>query len=219
MSNRTLQGKSFLILKCRAERIPLRDNSVRLALATPPYLGAPRVRQEECPTQDKRRYKEFLRTLVEEAGRILRPGGHLLLHTGRCPVKRVKGARRIEFFVLRKPKQTSRQTPRRVGTEWFATQFTRVQGIRWVALGVSLYRELVCRYSEPGDLVADVFSGSGNAALAALLLLRKPILIDLHHHRKVRERLEGALRRERRRRGSARWRRSPKSVEALRKPF
>jgi len=197
MRNDSSQGKSYLILKCRAERIPLRDNSIQLALATPPYLGAPGVRQQDWPTRDKRRYDACLASFLREAGRILRPGGHLLLHTNLLPVKRVKGARRVVFSVIRKPAKASGRNVRHVGTETLRTRFVRVKGINWVALPIGLYRELLCRYSQPGDLIADIFSGSGNVAVAALLLSRRPVLLDLHHQQTVRKRLDNALRRAR----------------------
>jgi hypothetical protein len=34
----------YLLLKANAEQLPLRDSSVSLVLATPPYLGEKRIR-------------------------------------------------------------------------------------------------------------------------------------------------------------------------------
>ena len=193
MTRTSPQGASYLLLKCRAEKVPLRDNSVRLVLATPPYLGALGVSQEECPTKNSRRYDAFLASFLQEAGRILKPGGHILLHTNLPPVKRENGALRILFQILRKSNSGSVRRAARVGTIEFTTSFVWVRGICWAALPVWLYRDLVRRYSEPGEIVAHLFSGSGNGALAALTLSRKPVLVDLHYHRTVRKRLDRAL--------------------------
>jgi len=187
------QGSCYLLLKSRAEQTPLRDNSVRLVLATPPYRGILGVRQEECPTKNPRRYEVFLARCLKEARRILKPGGHYLLHTNLPPVKREKGALRIVFRVMRKSNRGSVGKAAWVESEEFTTRFVWIRGISWAAFPVWLYRDLVRRYSQPGEIVAHLCSGSGNAALAALMLSRKPVLVDLHNHRRVKERLDRAL--------------------------
>jgi hypothetical protein len=187
----------YLLIKGRGEKIPLLDKSVSLAIATPPYRGASRVSQKECCTGNAEQYEAFLCRFLEEAARIVKPGGYVLLHTNSTPIKRVKGVPQIEFTALRRQVRGSRHALKWVGSERFVTRYTRVNGITWLALPVSLYRVLIRRYSEPGDAIAHVFSGSGNSAIAALELSRVPVLLDLHYHREVKRRLSKWLRHRR----------------------
>lgn len=182
-------GIHYLILKSRAEQIPLRSGSGGLVIATPPYNGAPRIARQDCATRDPRQYAQFLSRFLREANRIVRPGGFILLHTNIPPVARVRGAYRIVFTVYQKRRRRGKWTSCPVGSRRFLAQFARVKEIKWLALPVWLYRALVKQYSAPGDTVVHAFSGSGNGALAALELARRPVLLDLHHHRQVRQRL------------------------------
>ncbi len=178
-----------MILKGRAEQMPLRSGSGGLVIATPPYIGAPRIARQDCATRDPRQYTRFLARFLREANRIVRPGGFILLHTNIPPVARLRGAYRIVFTVYQKRCRRGRWTSCPVGSRRFLAQFARVKQIKWLALPVWLYRALVKQYSAPGDTVVHAFSGSGNGALAALELARRPVLLDLHHHRQVRQRL------------------------------
>jgi hypothetical protein len=182
-------GSHYLILKGRAEQIPLRSGSGSLLIATPPYNGAPRIARQDCVTRDPLQYKRFLSRFLREATRVVRPGGFILLHTNIPPVARVRGAYRIVFTVYQKRRPRGRWTSCPVGSRRFLAQFARVRQIKWLALPVWLYRALVKQYSAPGDTVVHAFSGSGNGALAALELARRPVLLDLHHHRQVHKRL------------------------------
>jgi len=186
----------YLLLKARAEKIPLLDGSARLVLVTPPYYGAKGIPQDECCTRDAEGYADFLARCLEESGRVAKRGGTVLLHTNLPPIRSVGGVPRIVFQVYLRETRGKRRTLRRLRPERFTARHARVKGIRWVGLPVWLYRTLVERYSHPGERVVHVFSGSGNGALAALGLLRKPVLIDLHHHKQVRRRLNKRRRRK-----------------------
>ncbi len=125
---------------------------------------------------------------LDEAARIARPNTHVLLTEGGFQGRGRRGARPIVFHVLQKT-SIGRPAFRRIGSMRFHTHFMRIRNFPWCALSFQLYTALIRRYSKPGDLVAHVFSGSGNGAIAALALGRKPVLIDLHYHRLVAKRL------------------------------
>lgn len=198
LSRKTVaRGSSYLLLKGRAEEIPLMDDSVCLVFVTPPYRGATRISQKDCCTRNSEQYDAFLSCVLGEAARIIKPGGYVLLHTNLPPVKREKGIPQIEFKVLRRQFRRGRQTLKWVRSEKFATHYARVRGINWTALPIWLYRVLIRKYSKSGEPIAHVFSGSGNSAIAALELSRVPILVDLHYHGQVQRRLNKRLRRRR----------------------
>jgi DNA modification methylase len=192
-----VRAAPYLLLRGSGEQIPLLEESVGLVIATPPYLGASRVSQKECCTRNAEQYDAFLFRILEEAARIIKPEGHILLHTNLPPVKRVKGVPHIEFKVFRRQVRGGNHGLKWVRSEGFATQYVRVTGINWTALPIWLYRSLIRRYSKPGEIIAHIFSGSGNSAIAAMELLRVPILLDLHYHRQVQRRLNKRLRRRR----------------------
>ena len=186
----------YLLIRGRAENIPLLDKSVSLVIGTPPYRGASRVSQKECCTKNPGQYDAFLCHILEEAARIIKPGGYILLHTSWSTARKVVGVLQIEFHVFRRHIRGGRHALEWVRTERFAARFVRVKGIPWRALPVWLYGLLIRRYSDPGDTIAHVFSGSGNSAIAALELSRVPVLVDLHYHKAVKRRLNKWVRRE-----------------------
>ena len=189
MSPIMLNGTRYLVLKGRAEQIPLRDNSSSLVIATPPYKGAARIAEEDCATRNPSEYERLLRRFLKEATRVVRPHGYILLHTNIPPVARVGNKYEIIFKVFQKRRRRGRWTHRKIASQAFRTHFARVKGIIWLAFPVRLYRALIRRYSAPGDTIVHAFSGSGNGAIAALELSRRPIALDLHHHRQVQRRL------------------------------
>ena len=134
----------------------------------------------------------MLTEFLDEAVRIARPHAHILLTEGGYQGRGRRGARPIVFHVLQKNSK-DRPAFRRIGSARFHTHFMCVRNFPWCALSFQLYSMLIQRYSKPGDLVAHVFSGSGNGAIAALALGRKPVLIDLHYHRLVAKRLRRAV--------------------------
>jgi hypothetical protein len=186
----------YLVIRARAENLPLLDKSVSLVIGTPPYLGASRVSQKECCTKNPGQYDALLCHILEEAARIIKPGGYLLLHTSWATARNTVGVLRIEFHVFRRPIRGGRHALEWVRSERFAARFVRVKGIPWLAFPIRLYRLLIQRYSNPGDTITHVFSGSGNSAIAALELSRVPILLDLHYHKAVKRRLNKWVRRE-----------------------
>lgn len=196
MTRSTLQGSSHLLLRCRAEQIPLLDGSISLVITTPPYYGTLGISQKDCCTRDPKLYGAFLAQLLGEAIRIIKPGGYILVHTGGIPVKRVRGVPRFVFQVLRKQVRRARPTTRWLKTERFSTRIARVKGFSWGAFPIWVYRMLIRRYSDPGARVVHICSGTGNSAIAALGLSRSPILLDLHYHRQVQRRLNKMLRRK-----------------------
>ena len=187
----------YLLIRGRAQSIPLLDRAIDLVIATPPYRGARCVSQKDCCTKDGEKYDALLCRFLEEAGRIIKPGAYILLHTRWLALKKRAGIQRIEFHVFRRPTGGAPCTVEWIRSERFATPFARVKGIPWLGFPVWLYRLLIQRYSEPGHIVAHVFSGTGNSAIAALELSRVPILLDLHYHRAVKRRLNKWVRRER----------------------
>jgi len=186
----------YLLIRGRAENIPLLGQAVGLVIATPPYRGATRVPQKECCTKDAGQYDALLCRFLEEAARIIKPGAYILLHTRWPAIKRIAGLQPIEFHVFRRPFRRGRYAIEWVRKERIAACFTHVKGIPWLALPVWLYRLLIRRYSKPGHIVAHVFSGSGNSAIAALELSRVPVLLDLHYHRAVKRRVNNWIKHE-----------------------
>ena len=186
----------FFLLKARAEQIPLRDNSVSLVIATPPYLGVKRIPQKDCCTQDPEQYDALLARFLDEATRIVKPGGHILLHTDEWPAYSIRGSAQIVFQVFQKCVRRGLWAHRWVGSRTFRRRYRSVEGCRWAALPIRLYRDLVRGYSKPGEVVAHVFSGSGNGAIAALQSSRKPLLLDLHYHRQIKRRLNERIQRK-----------------------
>ena len=181
--------RPYLILKANATKIPLRDDSVGLVIATPPDLGVKHRRSEEYCTSDPEEYRTLMTEFLKEATRIVKRRGHILVVSDTSRTKKSRGARRIIFQVLQKRSGRGHWIPKRVKSEAFLTHYLDVRNFPWWALSVRLYRDLIWRYSEPGEIVAHVFSGSGNGGIAALKLERKSILIDLHYHRQAKVRL------------------------------
>lgn len=182
-------GESYLLLKADASQIPLKNDSVSLVIATPPGLGVKRRRKGDYCTSDPEEYALLITKFLKEAARILKPGRRILLISSSPPRGKSKGARRVVFHVLQKRISRDHWTHGRIKSETFLTHYVNVKNFPWWALSVRLYRNLIRRYSRPGEIVAHVFSGSGNGGIAALELARKPILIDLHYHRQTRRRL------------------------------
>ena len=184
----------FLLLRATAAQIPLQTSSADLVIATPPYVGERRTRPGQYCTSDGKEFERFVAQWLAEATRVIKPGGHVLLHARRPRRRTPEGKKPLLFAVFRKQ---ARQAEK-IGREIFTTRYSRVRNLPWVALPVWLYREIIRRHSHPGDVVVHLFSGSGNSGLAALELSRRPVLIDLHYHRAVSRRLKKSVRRLRR---------------------
>lgn len=182
----------YLLLKATAEKLPVADGMAGLVLVTPPYFGARRVPRGECNTFDLDTYASFLGRSLDEAARIARPGAYILFHTDRLPMQRIANVPRVRFEVFRKSR-SSGCVMREAGQWEVAVHLARVDGVKWLGLPVRIYEMLLRKYSRPGEIVVHVFSGTGNSALAAFPLGRIPVLVDLHHHRVVRRRLERRL--------------------------
>lgn len=183
----------FLLIKADAGQLPLKSGCVKLVLATPPYIGARRLRKGDYCTSDPIQYRSFINAFLTEADRILKPQGYLLIIPSRCPPITRIGARFLQFNVLRKDPLDPHWTCKIVASETYWTHFVSVESCWWAARPW-LYRSLLQRYSRVGDTVVHVFSGSGNSAIAALSIGRKPVLVDLHYHRNVRTRLRRYIR-------------------------
>jgi DNA modification methylase len=190
----TVQALPYLLLKATAGQIPLRTNSADLVIATPPYVGERRTHPGEYCTRDGAEFEGFMARFLDEAIRIARPHGFVLLHARRPERRMPDGKKPIVFSVLQK----RAGKPATLGSRTFKTRYSRVGNFSWVALPIWLYRGLLHRYSRPGDLVVHLFSGSGNGGMAALEMSRNPVLIDLHYHRQVNRRLKKSLTRLRR---------------------
>jgi hypothetical protein len=184
---------SFLVLKASADRLPLSNNSASLVIATPPYLGARALRRHEYGARDASEYDQLMAKMFSEATRVVRPGGHILLHTNYPAVFRPPRKRTVIFTVHRKGGCVS-QRLRALKPVAFPTRHVYLKCFSWPALPVWVYRSLVERYSRQGDLIVHVFSGSGNGGVAALQCGRKPVLVDLHYHRWVQGRLRRSVR-------------------------
>lgn len=183
-----MAGK-YLVIKADAGHLPLRARSAGMMIATPPFIGAIRFRKGDFCTDDAEQYRRWIKGFLGEAMRIMKPGAYLLMSGSREPRLTGVGKRRVEFGVFRKQRQEGRWVFQRTGTEAFWTHFMRVRSCWW-ACRPSLYRELIVKYSQPGDVVVHVFSGSGNSGVAAVATNRKPILIDRHYQRDALRRVE-----------------------------
>lgn len=179
---------NYLVIKADAGQLPLRSISADMMIATPPFIGAIRFRKGDYCTDDATEYKRWIAGFLGEAMRTMKPGAYLLMSGSREPRLIGVGKRRVEFGVFRKQQQNGRWAFRRIRTEAFWTHFMRVRSCWW-ACRPSLYRELILKYSKPGDAVVHVFSGSGNSGVAALAANRIPILIDRHYQRDALRRL------------------------------
>jgi hypothetical protein len=190
MGRTRTDGRPYLLLKASASQLPLSSDSVSLVIATPPFLGVRcRPKADYC-TSDPYEYRSLMSIFLAEATRIVKPRRHILLISGRERTGKSKGARRVVFHVIQKLGSRGHWTHRRVKSATFLTHYMKVKNFPWWALSIRLYRNLIRCYSEPGEIVAHVFSGSGNGGIAALESARTPILIDSHYQRQVRRRLE-----------------------------
>jgi hypothetical protein len=189
MEKTRMNGSPYLLVKASADHIPLTNDSVSLVIATPPIFGVRHRPKADYCTSDPEEYDLFISRFLKEATRIVQPRRHLLLVESRIQPRGSKGARPVIFHVLQKQMSHGHWTHQRIRSETFFTHFLDVKDFPWWAFSLRLYRSLIRRYSEPGEIVAHVFSGSGNGAIAALELGRMPILIDLHYHRQIRRRL------------------------------
>jgi len=179
----------YLLLKANAGQIPLLDNCVSLVIATPPYVGTKRFRRGEYCTSDVEVYRAQISGFLTEAIRIVEPSRHIVLISSRPPVRKSSGARTVTFHLLQKQISHGGWNCKRVKSIDVRTHYVDVKNFPWWALPIKLYRDLLQRYSRPGETVAHVFSGSGNSCIAALESGRRAVLIDLHYHRLVRRRL------------------------------
>ncbi len=180
---------SYLILKANANRLPLQDKSVDMVLATPPYIGARPVGKGAFCTNSSREYKRMIDSFLAEALRVVKEDGYILMSTSRSPAETRPGTVKVIFQVFRKRLRRRKWVAEAVGREGFWTHGLVVKRSCWLAIPVKVYRALWEKYSQPDQIVAHVFSGSGNGGIAAVLLNRKAILVDLHYHREVSKRL------------------------------
>jgi hypothetical protein len=187
-------GAHYLVLQADAGHIPLRDNCVSLVIATPPYIGTRPSRPGDYCTADPAIHQRWMARFLAEATRIVKPQRHIALISNRPPRGRRRGARLIVFQVLRKRRRRARWGPERVRSVRFRTRYMDAKGFPYWALPRKLYRELLERYSRPGETIAHVFAGSGNGGIAALAAGRRPILIDLHYLKQIRRRLDRQVR-------------------------
>lgn len=196
---------AWLLLKADARKLPLCANSVQLVLATPPALGQKGLGEDGFCTRDSLRYQRLLAEMQRECLRVLAPNGYLalFLHTGRlekvCEIFQKRfargGAKRSASHLQRAHLQHAHLQHahlHNVRREIFSVAYNSLEGYPWLALPVSLYRNVVARYSAPGALVAHIFSGSGNGALACLELSRRVMMFDLHYHAFARRRVRAS---------------------------
>jgi DNA modification methylase len=179
-----MSNPGYLLLKASALQLPLRDNSIDLVIATPPHLNSKRFGKAGFCTNDPREYQLLLKRTLAECIRIMKPHACALVFTreGRSKSSKI-------FDVFQKRFRGMRFGYDRIASESFHVRYAEVEGFLWEALPISLYRNLIHRYSTRGEYVVHVFSGSGNSAIAAIQLARIPILIDLHYHKQTQARL------------------------------
>lgn len=179
-----MKSKPYLLLKATALQVPLLDNSVGLVIATPPGLGEKRARKQQFCTNDLREYELMMAQFLAEATRIVKPSGYILIYPGHLQ----EGMTKV-FEVFQKQIRRGRPALIRKTSAKFTTRYGNVRDFYWDAIPVWVYGAVIRRYSDAGEIIAHVFSGSGNSGIAALELSRKPVLIDLHYHRQVQRRL------------------------------
>jgi len=184
-----MNGPLYLLLRADAGQIPLPNDSVSLVIATPPYIGARRLHKRGFCTSDADEHQALITQFLGEATRIVKRHGYVLLISSRKPMEKSKGARYIVFDVLQKRISRGCWIHKQIRSEVFLTHYMDVKNFPWWALPIRLYQAVVGRYSKPGETVAHIFSGSGNGAIAALELARRPVLIDLYYHRQTKRRL------------------------------
>ena len=182
---------NYLVIKADAGELPLQSRSADMMIATPPFIGAIRFRKGDYCTDDAQQYERWIGGFLAEAMRVMKPGAYLLMSGSREPRLTGVGKRRVEFGVFSKQQQNGRWLLKRIRTQAFWTHFMHVRSC-WYACRPSLYRELIVKYSRPGDVVVHVFSGSGNSGVAAIAENRRPVLIDRHYQRDALRRLANA---------------------------
>jgi len=178
----------YLVITADAGHLPLKSRSVDMMFATPPTIGDIPYRKGDYCTDSPAQYGKWMEGFLGEANRILKPDGYLLMSGARSPRRTHVGKRLVDFGVLHKERTGKTWALKKLRTEYFWTHYLRVQSCWW-AVRPWIYRELLLKYSQPGDIVAHVFSGSGNSGIASLELNRTPILLDLHYQRDARRRL------------------------------
>ena len=171
------EAPPWLLLKANALRLPLRSSSVAFAIATPPHFGVKNLGRDGFCTGDKREFRALVSGVERECLRVLKPGGYAAFNTRQGRTR------------LSKPFQIFQK--RRSGRGWqlhlvrahnFRVHYVDVDGFWWWALPLSVYTRLLERYSQPGEVVAHIFCGSGNGGMAIVRAHRKAVLVDLHYH-------------------------------------
>ena len=180
----------YLLLKASATHVPLAADSVNLIIATPPYLGERRTRKHQFCARSQDERDAHLACFLEEAARLLRPGGNVLLHWTKPKMRSPRSKVQIVFDALKKRVENGTGRLDSVAPQSFSVHYEDLDGFSWFALPSHVYRALIKHYSRRGDTVVHVFAGSGNGGIAALELSRRPVLIDLHYHRFILRRLE-----------------------------
>jgi DNA modification methylase len=178
----------YLLVRADATRIPLRENSADLIIATPPHFGERRFSKSELCSSRPQEYKQMFERFLAEAVRVLKPYRYILLYTSSSKERNPK-----IFQVMQKRSRNRRWRPVLVKRESFRAHYAAVRNFYWEALPIRLYHDLIHRYSQPGDKVLHVFAGSGNGGIAALELGRWPVLIDLYYQKQARKRLNDWL--------------------------
>jgi tRNA G10 N-methylase Trm11 len=133
----------YLVLKANAGRLPLKNESADLVIATPPYIGARLLRKGDFCTSDETEYNRMIGSFLAEALRVVKSDGHILLTTSRAPSARRRGARKVTFQLLRKQRLRRGWAPKTVGSESFWTQGQILETTCWMAIPERVYRELL----------------------------------------------------------------------------
>jgi DNA modification methylase len=167
--------------------LPLARDTIPFIIATPPVFGVKRLGERGFCTRDGTRYERMLGELKAECLRILKPDGFMVQFVHSGDIRKI-------FEVFQKQRRGRRWQLSRRRTIVFRAPYVLLPGFWWYALSVSIYSNLIARFTDEGDLVAHVFSGSGNSAIAAAALRRPVALFDLHYHERTRPRLRHRLR-------------------------
>src|SRR5512142_1893238 len=120
-----MNGSRYLLVKARADQIPLRDNSAGLVIATPPMLGVRHRPKADYCTSDAEEYEALITRFLKEATRVVQPRRHILLTDGK--LQGGKAARPIIFHVLQKQRAKNGWSCRRIAQEKFLTHFVDVK--------------------------------------------------------------------------------------------